>query len=71
LNSTIHAKITKQNHFVFMAVRLWAHIGCLSTDVNWNDSDVEFVCKRCREDPLVDIYLPSIYTRMHADRQTC
>ncbi|KAJ7200062.1 hypothetical protein C8J57DRAFT_1261575 [Mycena rebaudengoi] len=39
--------------------RLWAHIGCLATDVDWNDPDVEFICKRCRVDPLIDMFRPN------------
>ncbi|KAJ7479047.1 hypothetical protein FB451DRAFT_1172168 [Mycena latifolia] len=35
--------------------RLWAHIGCLSSDVEWDDPAVEFICKRCRHEPLIDL----------------
>jgi hypothetical protein len=37
--------------------RLWAHIACLASDVDWNDPEVDFICKRCQDNPLVDLYV--------------
>ncbi|KAJ7240009.1 hypothetical protein C8J57DRAFT_1478262 [Mycena rebaudengoi] len=28
--------------------KLWSHMECLSPDVDWNDPDIHFMCKRCR-----------------------
>ncbi|KAF7339229.1 hypothetical protein MVEN_02000400 [Mycena venus] len=38
--------------------KLWSHINCLTPDVDWNDPEVEFVCRRCY-DPLVDLFRPN------------
>ncbi|KAJ7658185.1 hypothetical protein DFH06DRAFT_1407814 [Mycena polygramma] len=38
--------------------RLWAHIACLASNVDWADPKVKFICKRCSEDPLVDLWHP-------------
>ncbi|KAF7341465.1 hypothetical protein MVEN_01883800 [Mycena venus] len=38
--------------------KLWAHIACLSSLVDWNDPKVKFICERCRENPLVDLFKP-------------
>ncbi|KAJ7483763.1 hypothetical protein B0H11DRAFT_2231915 [Mycena galericulata] len=39
--------------------RYWSHMDCLPSGVNWNDENVHFVCKRCRDaDPLADILWP-------------
>jgi hypothetical protein len=37
--------------------KLWAHIACLTSLVDWNDLQVKFICERCRENPLVDLYV--------------
>ncbi|KAJ7321627.1 hypothetical protein DFH08DRAFT_1033568 [Mycena albidolilacea] len=34
--------------------KLWAHINCLAADVDWDDPEVDFICRRCY-DPLVDL----------------
>ncbi|KAJ6458365.1 hypothetical protein C8R47DRAFT_1227106 [Mycena vitilis] len=36
--------------------RLWAHIACLASNIDWADPEVKFICKRCSEDPLVDLW---------------
>ncbi|KAJ7883765.1 hypothetical protein B0H13DRAFT_2667116 [Mycena leptocephala] len=33
------------------ACGLWAHIACLASDVDWDDPEVDFICKRCRDNP--------------------
>ncbi|KAJ7096211.1 hypothetical protein C8R44DRAFT_749057 [Mycena epipterygia] len=42
--------------------RLWAHIGCLHSDVDWDNPDVHFVCRRCREKHSIEIFNPNTVT---------